>query len=351
MSRAATNSAKRAAKLTAIEAAKAPEDRLINRKDFDIPVTELFTAKHQRYHNNIKRCFMEFLIHPDVHLCSSEEEAEKYFRPNGTPFTMRVCRMWLEGKATVRVGLVNDKLTIRTMLDHMYALQGSARQAGNPMDDEIVSNCTAWIYSSLLSRELVTTAKRQKHFVIHGDMTLLTQAIFSVEFIATLEITRTPLLMGLYLNLFLDCNSQPGELLDGSDEDNKIFDPNVPLMLVKDKTFRWSNVSIYAFPDKAKRVTFLAKVFFPELKSGAEVTESKTTQLRLLPLELAAEDSLRLLMILALVDDVFESHTTWSSLEQLTPPPHGTKVQFKISALQLPVGIACSDVRLQEDYY
>ena len=93
-----------------------------------------------------------------------------------------------------------------------------------------------------------------------------------------------------------------------------------------------------AFPHETQGVDLFAKIHFPKLeKSQRNQVTSKTIPLRLLPLELAAEDSLRLLIVLALIDGVFENHETWDSLIQVKPGPHGTKIQCKVSAMDLPV--------------
>lgn len=57
--------------------------------------------------------------------------------------------------------------------------------------------------------------------------------------------------------------------------------------------------------------TFEAVLKFAGLENGVpDSAKHKSISLRLLPIKLAAEDSLRLLLILTLINGVFESHIT-----------------------------------------
>ena len=62
--RAIANLAKRASKLSEIEAAKAPEDRLINRLDSEAEIRVLLSARFQKRADTVKEWFKELLLNP-----------------------------------------------------------------------------------------------------------------------------------------------------------------------------------------------------------------------------------------------------------------------------------------------
>jgi len=77
------------------------------------------------------------------------------------------------------------------------------------------------------------------------------------------------------------------------------------------------------------RVTLQAKVQCKGLKGSTLArNKPKTISLWLLPLELAAEDTLRQLVTLLLINDVFEIIKSWNDFEALDPGPDGTLVRF-----------------------
>jgi hypothetical protein len=78
-----------------------------------------------------------------------------------------------------------------------------------------------------------------------------------------------------------------------------------------DRHLRVGDIDLYAFSGTdaaADDVVLEAKLSFKCLKgSGADPTGHKTIPLKFLLLEMAAEDTLRILITLQLIDDVFRS--------------------------------------------
>ncbi|KAI9831644.1 MAG: hypothetical protein M1826_003253 [Phylliscum demangeonii] len=61
-------------------------------------------------------------------------------------------------------------------------------------------------------------------------------------------------------------------------------------------------------------------------------SDNKTIPTRLLPFNLAAEDSLRQLIILALMDQILVDVMTWQELEELPSTPDRTLIRMKETA-------------------
>ncbi|KAI9796550.1 MAG: hypothetical protein M1833_006114 [Piccolia ochrophora] len=345
-SRKALNAERLAAKLTASEAAKPPGQRLVERDDFDQHIYSQVWIARANDLANMKQWFMDFVTHPAIQICTKAEDAQRFFSAGGPPFTSRILRMYLEAQAETRVGQVTSQISYRTLISHLYLLISVAKRYQNPIELDVIEAAHNWIIGPLVQRGLVSTVERRKPMIIGNDLTSITQAVFSIAFMATFGDTRIPLLFGLYLGLAVDCCGRVSELLARSMKRTRLTKHQ------EKKCFRWGHVEIYAFPstkDAREAVTFKAKLQFDLLKSPFfDPTKTKTIPLRLLPPELASQDSLRLLIILALIDGVFENHTSWSSLEKVRPGPHGTLIKFKDSFQDTPgVPIGCRFMGLQ----
>lgn len=161
------------------------------------------------------------------------------------------------------------------------------------------------------------------------DVTLLLRALLTVEYMATHRHTRAILYIALFLNLAVDCSGRIGELLI------------IGGKLCEGKCLRWRDIEIYAFRLADGNITLKASVRYANLKgsSGQATKEqrAKVIPLRLMPLHLAAEDSLRLLVTLGMIDDVFEHIQSWQDIQYLNPGPHGSQVAIRKTSLPLPV--------------
>jgi hypothetical protein len=103
------------------------------------------------------------------------------------------------------------------------------------------------------------------------------------------------------------------------------------------KHLKWSQVSFYAFPTPAG-VTVRANIAFEDVKNNKlDPNKHKTIPLRLLPLSLTAENSLRMLLVLGFIDGAFENLTCWDDIQNLHPGSSGAEIRLKSSALKLPV--------------
>lgn len=96
---------------------------------------------------------------------------------------------------------------------------------------------------------------------------------------------------------------------------------------------------LFASPAPAG-VTVQANITFGDLKDKTfNPSKYKVTPLRLLPISLAGQDSLRMLFVSVLIDGAFEDLTSWDDIQKLRPGPNGTQSKLKQAALQLPISL------------
>jgi hypothetical protein len=72
---------------------------------------------------------------------------------------------------------------------------------------------------------------------------------------------------------------------------------------------------------------------------GMKLDDSKFKRvaINLLSTQSAVEDSMRLLLVLALMDGILDGIDSWEDLMRLRPPPTGALIHIKPSMAELPV--------------
>ncbi len=231
--------------------------------------------------------------------------------------------MFIEYMAQSRTGLhpkAGGILHQETVHAYVTTLGVALWRAQNPIEGEIRNAAHAWIDGYLIPKGMVTTLGKQKYTCY--DISILVRTLFSPEYIATMSNTRIPLQVVLFLTLAIDCSGRVGEFVATHGKKNK------PTYL------RWRHATITAFHTPVG-VTLRGTLRFENLKDyKSDPNKHKTIPLRLLPLELATEDSFRLLLILGLIDQVFEGLHCWEDIQRLNPGPAGSHVRIKQSALE-----------------
>lgn len=331
------HAARRGAKLAAHQAALPEEQRIVNRDDWDVFLTKQISVMGRRDRELAKKSFITTAVDPLVGICDTLEEAEAYFRPDGTRFTNKVLRKYLEVTAISRSGNIQDNLSLRSLRRIMVNLFGAAKGAGNPIERDLKELALLWMESSLLPRGLIHRNEREKRTPIPEDITTFLAHLFHPDFMATLPTTRDILLIALFVCLEIDCSTRASELL----MPGMSLEATAAYKLEhKDKIFTWECVEIFAFrDDKTGPVRLMARLTFRCLKTTIDngYYRKKTIPLRLLPPEYAAEDSLFWLMVLGLIDQVFVGISSWADVDQLQPGPRGLAVPIKESMKQVPV--------------
>jgi hypothetical protein len=141
---------------------------------------------------------------------------------------------------------------------------------------------------------------RVKPIVTKNDLDILIVIVFSDAFALKLSSVRLVLNVALYMNLYVDSCGRGSDLAWGSP--TVIEQPNHCLY--------WDHCDFYVvFFDDGDRM-IAANINLKYQKGQTTSDEQKTITFRLLPVAMAMQDSLRLLVTLALVDGVFGSGIT-----------------------------------------
>jgi hypothetical protein len=143
------------------------------------------------------------------------------------------------------------KLHYTTLHAHLRKLTTLFKRFQNPIDGSIIREAHVWIDASLVERDLLATRAAKKQVAMPADLTMLRQALFQIEYLATFANCRAPLQFALFLVLIVDCSGRAGELVAPTKTDNKHLN--------------WSQVSFYAFPTPAG-VTTRANIAGEDLK-------------------------------------------------------------------------------------
>ena len=262
---------------------------------------------------------------------ASEAEAESFFQPASRPFTTSILREYLEfcvdGREGANIPGSNGSISESTVRGILHTLSSLASRFRNPIDPHILRSAHDWIDGRLIPQGRVNLVSRRKKLTTPQDVSLLLRTLFSVTHMATFPRTREILHVALFLNLAVDCSGRISEiLLHGG-------------RLCEGKCLRWQDVEIYAFRSAEETISLQASVRYSGLKgvSAHKEKRSKVIPLRLLPIHLAAEDTLRQLITLGIIDDVFPDVKSWEDVQFLLPGPHGSRVAVKETSLSLPV--------------
>ncbi|KAK0119748.1 hypothetical protein ONS95_011183 [Cadophora gregata] len=333
--RAAATMAKRLEKLKRVEEAKPPEDRIVNR-DWDDEVQKKIGMLEAIRQRNAKRHFIELATSELVNICKTVEEAEAFFTKDGTKFTCKTLKMFTEAHALSSNGQITDVPTVRTIQALLFALYSACKNSNNPVDRDVKRSTMMWVQSDLAVRGLACYNQRRKEVAMPEDFSAFIRAFFDTEYLtATQYSTRNALNFVLCANMMLDCSNRISELLRPSlsNADWEVYKKER-----KDRLFTWGRVELFAYPGVDSPVDLRARLTFRGLKNtGQKGNKSKIIPIRLLPLHMAAEDSLRWLLILGLIDRVFEGISRWSDFDAVRPSQHGTVIHIKKSMLEVPV--------------
>lgn len=234
--------------------------------------------------------------------------------------------MFLEFLVHSRTGKISGaggKVKYNTVHGYIATLGVVFKRAQNPVEKIVEDAAHAWVEGHFVPNSMVTTLTKEKYTCI--DVSMLVRELFRPEYISTFSNTRAPFQLAMFLILAVDCSGRVGEFVASSSKKRHTT------------YLQWRHATFMAFRTPAG-ITLRGTLRFDDLKSPTfEPDKKKTIPLRLLPLELASEDSFRMLIILGLIDKVFEGLTGWGDIQKLNPGPNGTRVMIKQSALDLPV--------------
>jgi hypothetical protein len=138
----------------------------------------------------------------------------------------------------------------------------------------------------------------------------------------------------------VDCNSCVSELVNIS----MIKAEMRPTFMKQneEKIFTWKRLELFACWDEDQQGQFQvqARLTFNKLKATKGTTKGtrqKVIALRLPPLDLAAKDTLRWLIILGLIDSVFGNIQKWADLDSVLYSLDDIKISIEKEFLDIPV--------------
>jgi len=170
-----------------------------------------------------------------------------------------------------------------------------------------------YAYINQLEREGELSNKtRVKPVATKNDLDILIAMVFSDTFALNLSGVRLILNLALYMNLYVDSCGRGSDLAWGGP--TVVAKPNHCLC--------WDHCDFYVVClDDGDRV-IAANITLEYQKGQTTSDEKKTITLRLLPTVMAMQDSLRLLVTLAIIDGVFGAGATWADLLAVDPGKH-----------------------------
>lgn len=227
-----------------------------------------------------------------------------------------------------RTGTLDTRLRDTTLHSYVEILSQAAFRAQNPMEKLVRQAAHYWIDGPLLNAGRTNIVGRLKQMTTANDVTKLLGALFSIDHMATYLSTRAILYTSLYINLTIDCSGRIGEFVAGERQ-------RTP------KYLRWAQVRFYLFSgsNPNERNTIAAKISWTDLKGaiGSATKRAKSIPLRLLPLSLWTEDSLRQLLALAIIEKVLPQVTSWADIENLPASPDGVLLEMDATKSNHPV--------------
>jgi hypothetical protein len=170
-----------------------------------------------------------------------------------------------------------------------------------------------YIYINKLERNSELSNKtRVKPMATKNDLDILIAIAFSEDFALKLSGIRLVLNMALYMNLYVDSCGRGSNLAWGGP--TVIEQPNHYLY--------WDHYDFYVVCFNNGNRVIAANINLKYQKGQTTLDEKKIITLRLLPIAVAIQDSLGLLVILALVDNVFRPGITWADFITVEPGKH-----------------------------
>jgi hypothetical protein len=304
--------------------AKLPDAlHLENRNDLDQLHAKEKSISTLRQYRSAKRWFVEFLEwqYPD-------QDAHRYFNGGHPAPDAALLKKYAIFMAQSRVGYINSTISVVTMTNYMrllLAVLGIDRN--RRLERELYADVLNYINNDLIKEYNVPRDKWKKPVAHSEDLSHLLQVLYSASFIATLPNMRQLLNFTVFLNILVDSGGRGGDIA---------WDRATP----EGTCLCWGDVKFYAFHvPEIDSVDFRANITFRWLKGmKLDPSKYKTIPFLLFPTNMVMEDTLRLLLIMALMDNIFEEDiTSWADLMKVESSVTGRLIPIRRDFLGRPV--------------
>lgn len=278
-----------------------------------------------------RRWFAEFMkdIYPWVDVDAS------YFTPGASAPDMVILKEYGRYLVRSRVGRINDKLSVNTV-QHYMAMIISIIQRICQHPAWIISPMRAqirdFVRGDLVAQEGVRTTMHTKAVAHSEDVTFILSMLYSPHYLNTFSNMRTVLNLTLYILLMIDLCGR------GADIARHPLRP-------EHMCLRWEDVSFYSFQHEDEASFDIRAQITVRWSKGQTLDESAYRVIpipALLPTSMALQDTLRMLLTVALMDGVFSDGVqTWEHLFSLRLPADvaktGRRIAMKADMLKVPV--------------
>jgi hypothetical protein len=330
MSRRLTPAEKRSARFKEAQSSLTPDQLLEQKAQNEAPASSPLVAATLAELRNAKKWFLEFLkdIHPEINA-----DAE-YFAPDAGLPDPTLLREYARYIVRSRVGHISTKLSVHTIQHYMRLLVAVLQRECNH-DKFSISTIRAelseFVRVDLAKQEGLDTARHTKAVAHCDDVTRIVTMLYDANYLTTFPNMRIVLNLNLYILLVIDVCGRGGEIARSYARPEHMC-------------LRWSDISFVLIqrPDDEWHIEAHVKIQW----SKGQTTDSsayRTIPLAgLLPMTMATQDTLRLLLNLALMDGVFANGVkSWKQLYNMRLPPEvahtGRKIKMSPHMLDVPV--------------
>jgi hypothetical protein len=303
-----------------------PEDkRLLTRKDLDDIAVRFVCAATLHAYAYIVRWFEQFTTEV---LGLPVETAHQYFQRGGSLPTLKVIRQFLFFLADGGCGARGGKVARITIEGYATSFFGVLRYCNRPHDRDTREQIYLWIRYNLTDElELQKGQILSKPVAYATDVTLILSKLYSPLGLRGCMSMRLVLNMSMFINFMVDTCGRAHEIV------STIRYPNLYL--------RWRDVKIYVFKSAEGGIEFTGNLRLTNMKGMKDEPDKwKEVPLKLMPVKLCFEDSLRLILLAALIDGRISGAKTWQDLEKigaLCATESGRLLPFTAESMDLPI--------------
>jgi hypothetical protein len=305
-----TNAEKRSARFKKSQASFTKEQLAEQVQQNEATATALIVPTTLQERVMAKNWFLEFLndIHPEV------DGEEAYFTRGSDLPDVVLVKEYARYLVRSRVGRVTNKLTVNTVLHYIkMILEVLQRAAGYPTASMLPLRIelSAFIRGDLVKQEGIQRVMHPKPVAHSNDLARIISILYSASYLGTFANKRTVLNVTLYMLLLVDLCGRGAEIA------HHHLRPEYMCL-------RWEDVSFYSFQsdeDDSMDIRAQIKIRWSKGKTLDSSSDRTIPLPGLLHISLALQDTLRILLIVALMDGVFgDSIQTWEQLAMFRVP-------------------------------
>ena len=239
---------------------------------------------------------------PDIYFCHGAQH-----------ISLELIKLFLLYLARTSSGKLDERITSNTAKGYISRTLSAIYRFSGKKQLNVEEMSQVYFYINKLEHDGELSNKtRVKPVATKNDLDILIAMVFSDSFSLKLCGIRPVLTLALYMNLYVDSCGRGSDLAWGGP--SVAQQPNHCLC--------WDHCDFYVICLDEGDPVIAANITLKYQKGQTTSDAQKTITLRPLPTVMAMQDSLRLLVTLALVDGVFGQGITWADLIAIDPGKH-----------------------------